>query len=92
MGERLDFKLMPQLQTAGEAEATAQAILADGRLDTRYAVITLPPNCAVELYDVIRIHDSMAFQSGIDYRVTAAHFTYNSLTGNYVHRYYLCAV
>ena len=56
VGERLDFKLYPHVSTAALAVIVADAVLQKARLDTVDGFITLPPNCGVELWDVITIN------------------------------------
>ena len=92
VGERLDFRLMPELETISEATAAASAILAEARLSEKNGLVSLPPNCGVELFDVIRIYGSLAGDAGVDYRVIGIRFDFNAFTGGFIQKLYLCAV
>jgi hypothetical protein len=92
VGERLDFKLLTALDTKEEAESAAAAIQAGVRLNTAGGFIIVHPNCGVELWDVIRVHDGTSDGDGSCFRVSAVNLIWYSAAGQYLHRLSLCAV
>ena len=78
VGERLDFKLQPLANSADLAGQVAEAAIAKARLQGKKGFIILPPNCAVELWDVITVYDLMASQEGVNFRVTGIRLFYDS--------------
>jgi len=92
-GERLTFKLMTQLESEEEANAAAEAVQSEFRLNSVKGYITCPPNCGADLYDVIRIYDySLSYPGNLDYRIAGIQNRFNSLTGSYIQLLYLSAV
>ena len=89
VGERLDFKLQPLVTTADLAEQVAQAAIAKARLEGKAGFVTLPPNCAVELWDVITIYDLMAEQEGINFRVTGIRLAFDARQQRFVQQFQL---
>jgi hypothetical protein len=92
VGERLDFRLHPHISTAALATQVADAVLQKARLDTVDGFITLPPNCGVELWDVITVFDSMAAQPGVNFRVVGIRLVYSPRQQRYYQHFLLGAV
>jgi hypothetical protein len=92
VGERLDFKLLPQVRTIAEAEAVATAQLSHERMNSRQGFITLPPNCGVELWDVITVHDDMSLEVEVDFRVVGITFVFNATLGSFYQKLFLCGL
>jgi hypothetical protein len=92
VGERLDFKLLPSLDTQEEAEAAAAALQVEARLKTSGGYIVASPHCGMELWDVIRIYDGIADRAGRDFRISAIGLDWHSATGRYYNRLLLGAV
>lgn len=84
VGERLDMKFLPSIHTATLAAQVADAALERARLSGKEGFITLPPNCGVELWDVITIYDSMAAQEGISFRVLGVRLVYDSTDKGFI--------
>jgi hypothetical protein len=76
VGERLDMKPNSMATTSALAAQIAAAAMDKARLDGKDGFITLPPNCAVELYDVIRIRDSLCSQEATTFRVLGVRLVY----------------
>lgn len=83
VGERLDFRLVPQAGTESDAEAIAGAVLDRERLNSLTGFITLPPNCGVQLFDVVSIAEDMSTGDSMDLRVIGIELTFNAVTGQY---------
>jgi hypothetical protein len=92
VGERLDFKLLQALNTEEEAESAAEALQMEARLNTVRGYILIAPNCGVEVWDVIRIYDSVADQNGVDFRVSGITLIWNPAGSYYSHKLFLCAL
>ena len=92
-GERLIFRLMPQLESEDELSAAAAASLEKDRLGTARGFINCPPNCGAELFDVVCIFDEgIPFEGGMYYRVTAINNVFNALNGSFSQRLELCSL
>lgn len=91
VGERLEVFHTTAITSASVASSIASAILAHARLGSRHAVITIPPHCGVELWDVVGIVDEVANQSA-EYRVIGYALSYDTEKGIYQHEIELCAV
>ncbi len=85
-GERLDFRLLPEAGNQLQAESIASAILDRERLNAVAGFITIPPNCGVQLFDVISIEDAMNGNASILFRVREVEFSYNAVNGQYFQR------
>lgn len=83
VGERIDFRFTPHLATEALAEQMAAAALAKARLDAREGFITLPPNCGVELWDVITVYDELCSQQARSYRVVGIRLAYHPADQQY---------
>lgn len=83
VGERLDLQYHPSITTAALAAQAADASLEKARLQAKDGFITLPPNCGVELFDVITIYDELCCQEGISFRVVAISLLFNAQDGTY---------
>ena len=83
VGERLDLQYHPPISTATLAAQVADAVLAKARLQTKDGFITLPPNCGVELFDVITVYDQPGCQQGVSFRVAGIRLVFNALEGVY---------
>lgn len=92
VGQRLDFKYLQALDTQAEAEATAQAILIEERLNSARGFIIAHPCCGIELWDVIRIYDSMADQHGEDFRVSGVVTVWSPAAQTYYQKIFLCGL
>jgi predicted component of type VI protein secretion system len=83
VGERLDFKYQPLASTSALAAQIAAAALAKARLEAADGFVTAPPNCGIELYDVIRIVDPLCAQVARNYRVMGIRLVYDPTTQQY---------
>ena len=92
VGERLDFKLLPPLVTAAQADDAAAAALAAARLSKYQGSILVPPHCGVELWDVITIVDPCCAQDQQDYRVSGIMLIYDPQHNRYLQRLMLGGV
>ena len=92
VGERLDVQLHPPIPTESLVEQAAAAALGKERLNSSLGSILVPPHCGIELWDVIRIHDSLCAQEAQDYRVRGIRVEFDQAKGFYQQRLYLCAV
>jgi hypothetical protein len=92
VGERLDFKLLQALDNQVEAEAAAQSLRVEARLNTVEGYIVAGTNCGIELWDVVRIYDNSAGQDGKDFRVSGISLIWHSATLQYCHKLFLCAM
>jgi hypothetical protein len=92
VGERLDFKLLPPLVTAAQADDAADTALAAARLSSYQGSILVPPHCGVELWDVITIFDPICAQNNQDYRVTGIMLIYDPQHNMYLQRLMLGGV
>lgn len=84
VGERLDFKLQPLAGTETIARNIAEALLAKARLQGKAGFITLPPNCGVELWDIVTVYDLLACQEGINFRVTGIRLVFDARQQRFV--------
>lgn len=85
VGERLEVRHDSALTTATDAGFAASSALSKARLDRRRARITIPPHCALELWDVVSIVDIPSNQATC-YRVTAYSLTLDFKQGKYEHQ------
>lgn len=92
VGERLDLQYHPTITTAALAAQAADAALAKARLQAKDGFITLPPNCGVELFDVITVYDELCCQEGISFRVVGIRLVYNPTDQQYYQQLSLGAV
>jgi hypothetical protein len=90
VGERLQVQHTPEATTATMAAAVAANVLAKARLGSKTAVITIPPHCGVELWDVVNIYDEYGNQA-VNYRVASYVFEYDVLQSRWQHQLELCA-
>ena len=91
VGSRLDAGHDPAVPSATVAAAVAAARIARARLDKKRAVITIPPHCGVELWDVVSVYDTVANQNGL-YRVVSYRLDYDARKSVYQHVIELSAV
>ena len=91
VGERLDFDLELEITTAALAADVAAAILAKRRLGVAKGYLVIPPNCGVELWDVVEVTDTPANQSTAKYRVAAIRFEYHPRQARFQHKLLLGA-
>lgn len=91
VGERLDFDLELEVPTAALAADVAAAILAKRRLATAQGYIVVPPNCGVELWDVVEVTDTPANQAAQKYRITGIRFEYHPKQSRFQHKLILGA-
>ena len=62
------------------------------RLTKNRGYIIIPPNCGVELWDVVVLTDNPAAQTSQKYRVTGIRFEYEPRQARYQHKLILGAV
>jgi hypothetical protein len=91
VGERLEVQHTPAAITAAVAADVAVAVLGKNRLDGQKGKILIPPHCALELWDVLNVVDTVADQSG-SYRVSGYSLEYDVQAGQYQHQLDLSAV
>ncbi len=77
VGERLELKYLPHISTPALAAQVAAAALHKARLQAKDGFITLPPNCGVELFDIISIYDRPGCQEGTSFRVVGIKLVFN---------------
>lgn len=71
------------LTTAGEAADRADAVLRRAAIDAIDGRITVRPNCAQELYDVIEVTDAVAGLAAAKRRVLGLRLRYSAEKGEY---------
>lgn len=86
VGQRLDFIQDLSITSAAQAVNVASAVLTRMALTKRRAIITIPPNCGQELWDVVEIADRGANQQAARYRVTGIRLEYNPKQAIYQQR------
>ena len=92
-GERLTFRSLSMLATEEEVMAVAGVIQSGQRFASVSCLISCPPNCGAELYDVVRVFDlGLPFQGGACYRIAGISNTYEAAAGDFRQRLELCAV
>ena len=91
VGERLEVQHTPAAITAAVAADVAVAVLGKNRLDGQKGKIIIPPHCALELWDVLNVVDTVADQSG-NYRVSGYALAYDVKAGQYQQQLDLCAL
>jgi len=91
IGQRLDINVMLSIPTESQAQSVAQAILDKHRLTGKPGFITIPPNCGVELWDVIQLTDELCNQNADNYRVLGVRFEYEPKRSRYEHKLILGA-
>jgi len=77
VGERLEIKNCPELVDLADCNFVASAIQGKSRFNEAKGYIISPPNCGIELWDVIRIHDTVCAQSDKGYRVIGTKTVFN---------------
>jgi len=82
-GEKLQIQTIPALTSYSEAQSVASNILSKTRLFAERGRITIPPNCGIELYDVIEINDTVCNQTTENYRVSGWLTVYRPTSGEY---------
>jgi hypothetical protein len=90
VGERLEVQHTPEAVTSAVAGYVAANVLAKARLGSKKGVITIPPHCGMELWDVVYIYDEYGNQSA-NYRVASYVFEYSVLESRWQHQIELCA-
>ena len=90
VGERLEVQHTPEAVTSAVAGYMAANVLAKARLGSKKGVITIPPHCGMELWDVVYIYDEYGNQSA-NYRVASYVFEYSVLESRWQHQIELCA-
>ncbi len=81
VGDRLAQVRAPELPTAPDVQSRLEAEL--GRLRrTPIAILEAPPNCGLELYDVVEVTETPALPPG-RYRVMAIRTVFNARRGQY---------
>lgn len=91
VGERLEVKYDGAVNSSAVAAAVAAALLARASLDGSRGVITIPPHCGLELFDVIGVVDKVANQS-TSYRITGYELEYDTASAVFTHTLTLSAV
>ena len=71
------------LTTAGEAADRADTVLREAAIDAIDGRITVSPNCAQELYDVIDVTDATAGLDAATRRVLGLRLRYSAEKGEY---------
>jgi hypothetical protein len=91
-GERLRVYPEPFASTKATTESVAENILDSMRLLDKRGMILIPPNCGMEVWDVISIDDVHCNQAGTTYRVSGYKLDYEAKTGTYTHQILLTGV
>lgn len=81
--DKLDELIDANLTTAGEAANRAETVLRDAALEAFDGRITVTPNCAQELYDVIEVTDAVAGLAAAKRRVLGLRLRYSAEKGEY---------
>jgi len=91
-GEKLKVLAEPMISDKATAESVAGNILANVRLFDQRGMITIPPNCGMELWDVIEVDDEVCNQSTENYRVAGYKLEYVAKQGKFLHHIILAGV
>jgi len=91
VGERLDVDLETAVTTQALAGDVALAAVARSRLWSGGGFILIPPNCGVELWDVIQVTDAPCAQTAAHYRVAGIRLDCEPAKARFQHRLILCA-
>jgi hypothetical protein len=84
-GERLNFRLAAMLGNQADALVAAEAAEAGLRRQMVRGLVSGPPHCGAELYDVVKVTDySLPFQGGVNYRISGIFNKYDSRSGNFI--------
>lgn len=85
VGERLDFRQRLDIHTTANANSVAQAMLDKLRITASRGYLEIPPNCAVELWDVITTNDDPCNQQAAKHRIIGIRFDYEPARARYSH-------
>ncbi len=83
VGEAVDLFVSRGITTTADAQNVATYREERGRLDCGRGYIITPPNCSIDLYDVITITDTHGDQSAAKYRVLGITTIYDTVTSKY---------
>lgn len=88
------LKILPDsaITTEDDIEDVADNILAKTRFQISRGQILIPPNCGIELYDVISLTDSVCNQSDSNYRVSSYILEYYPRQRQFAHTVNLTTV
>ncbi len=83
-GEILHLQLFDIVTSFDDAGTIAENVLANTRLQVDRGNILIPPNCGMELWDVIEIDDDVCNQDHTTYRVNKWRTRYSPNNGTFV--------